>query len=32
MLRGSPAVKGEIVYADQKDALAQFGTLLSTLK
>ncbi len=31
MLRGCPAVKGEIIYQDEADALAQFDSLLATL-
>ncbi len=31
MLRGSPAVKGEIVFTDEADALTQFEALLKTL-
>ncbi len=31
MLRGCPAVKGEIIFADETDALAQFDDLLKTL-
>ena len=31
MLRGSPAIKGEIVFESEDDALAQFEALLDTL-
>lgn len=32
MLRGSPIVKGEIVFSDGKDAYAQVASLLKSLK
>lgn len=31
MLRGCPAVVGEIIYRDEADAIAQFDSLLTTL-